>query len=79
VHLVDQRGNIVAQSDRQPGGVCFPTSLWQSGKTLLDKHTLLIPGDAPSGVSHLLGGMYIHPSVEPLGEPRGLRQINIAE
>ncbi|HSN78354.1 MAG TPA: DUF2723 domain-containing protein [Anaerolineae bacterium] len=48
----------VAQSDHQVGGVYYPTSLWQPGDTLLDRHTLLLPADAPPGPYRLHVGMY---------------------
>ncbi len=48
----------VAQSDHQAGGVYYPTSLWQPGETLRDRHTLALPAGAPPGPYQLLVGMY---------------------
>jgi 4-amino-4-deoxy-L-arabinose transferase-like glycosyltransferase len=48
----------VAQSDQPVGGVYYPTSLWQPGQTLRDRHTLLLPADAAPGPYRLHVGMY---------------------
>lgn len=59
----------VAQSDHQPGGVYYPTSLWKSGETLLDRHSLALPAGAPPGPYRLLVGMYrlVDGEIVPLG------------
>ncbi|MCL7451857.1 MAG: hypothetical protein M8467_02285, partial [Anaerolineae bacterium] len=62
----------VAQSDRQPGGVFYPTTLWRPGERLRDEHTLSLPGDAPTGTYQLLVGLYTlsdEGELELLGEP----------
>jgi hypothetical protein len=51
-------GSKIAQSDHRVGGVYYPSSLWQLGETLLDRHILAIPADAPPGPYHLLVGLY---------------------
>ena len=58
VQLLAAGGEKVAQSDQQPGGVYYPTSLWQPGATVRDRHTLTVPDDAPPGPYRLLVGMY---------------------
>jgi hypothetical protein len=80
VHLLDGQGHIVAQSDHQPGGVYYPTTLWRPGERLRDQHRLSVPADAPSGVYPLLAGMYALPgdgSLEPLGKPVSLGEIEV--
>ena len=80
VHLVDDQGEKVAQSDRQPGGVYYPTTLWQPGEQLRDEHLLSIPADTPEGVYHLLAGMYAledDGALLPLGEPVVLGPVTI--
>lgn len=79
VHLVDEDGRIIAQSDHQPGGDYYPTSLWRPGETLPDAHTLTIPLDAPRGTYRLLVGMYLYPSMEPLGQILLLGQIDLPD
>lgn len=58
VQLLAADGSKIAQSDQQAGGVYYPTSLWQPGETLRDRHRLILPADAPPGPYQLLVGMY---------------------
>lgn len=58
VQLLAPDGGKIAQSDQQAGGVWYPTSLWQPGETLRDRHRLTLPADAPPGPYQLLVGMY---------------------
>ena len=69
VHLLDAEGRKVAQSDHLPGGVYYPTSLWQPGETLLDVHRLSLPEVLGPAPHMLLVGFYRQPSLERLGEP----------
>jgi hypothetical protein len=80
VHLLDAEGQMVAQSDRQPGGVYYPTTLWRPGERLRDDHQLTVPADAPEGVYSLLAGMYAlsgDGTLQPLGEPAVIGQIGV--
>jgi hypothetical protein len=80
VHLVDVGGKLVAQSDRQPGGVFYPTTLWRPGERLRDDHLLTVPAGAPAGVYRLLAGMYAlgeDGSLQPLGEPVAIGQVGV--
>jgi hypothetical protein len=75
VHLVDESGKRFAQSDRQPGGVYYPATLWRPGERLRDDHDLTVPADAPPGTYRLLAGMYTllgDGQLQPLGEPISL-------
>jgi hypothetical protein len=58
VQVLAANGDKIAQSDQQAGGVYYPTSLWQPGDTLRDRHTLTLPAGAPPGPYQLLVGMY---------------------
>ncbi len=49
VHVLDSGGKVVAQADAEPEH--YPTSLWDAGETVLDRHTL----DVPPGASVELG------------------------
>jgi hypothetical protein len=69
VHLLDAEGQKVAQSDHLPGGVYYPTSLWQPGEMLLDVHRLALPEALGPAPRTLLVGFYRQPSLERLGEP----------
>jgi hypothetical protein len=68
VHLLDARGNKVAQGNDHPvGGEFYPTSLWRVGETLRDEFVITL-NFAP-GIYQLLGGMYHKLDGEMLGEP----------
>ncbi|UCG25960.1 MAG: glycosyltransferase family 39 protein [Chloroflexota bacterium] len=43
VHLVDEDGQIVAQSDGEPAGWGRPTTGWTVGEYVVDQHTLPLP------------------------------------
>ena len=80
VHLLDGQGNIVAQSDHQPGGVYYPTTLWRPGERLRDEHTLSLPAGVAPGAYRLLAGLYAFSAdgiLEPLGEPVLLGEVAI--
>ncbi len=82
VHLLDPAGQKVTQSDRQPGGVYYPTTLWRPGERLRDDHLLTVPADAPGGVYQLLIGMYAlaqDGSLIPLGDPVVVGQVVVKE
>jgi hypothetical protein len=57
VHLLDARGERVAQGDGVPNYLgALPTSLWRVGVPVLDIHTLVLPPDlAPGGYSLRIG------------------------
>lgn len=81
IHLLDPDGGRVAQSDRQPGGVHYPTTLWQPGERLRDDHLLRIPADAPPGAYSIVAGMYAlseDGSLEPLGEPVTIGHLDLS-
>jgi len=77
LHLVSKEGQAIVQSDHQPGGVYYPTSLWKEGEVIRDEHTLVIPPTAPLGAYRLLAGMYESDSQEPLGEGLTIRMIGV--
>jgi len=67
VQLFDAQGEKLAQDDRPPGGVYYPTTLWKPGETLIDSHTLTLP--AARQPATLLVGMYVGPDFKPLAPP----------
>ncbi len=80
LHLQDAGGQTVTQSDRQPGGVYYPTSVWQPGERLRDDHLLRIPSDAPQGVYRIVAGMYAlgaDGTLQALGEPVVIGQVSL--
>ena len=81
VHLRDDNGETIAQSDQQPGGVYYPTTLWRPGERLRDDHLLRIPVDAPAGIYHIVAGMYAFSAdgaLQPLGEPVVVGQVELS-
>lgn len=71
IHLLDAKGRKVAQSDHQPGGIYYPSTLWQPGERLRDDHLLEIPADTAPGVYHLVAGVYAF-----VGEEGGLELLD---
>jgi len=54
IHLLDERGNILAQEDSQPLGDLYPTSLWRPGDVARGKHSL----PSPPGLTEIRVGLY---------------------
>jgi 4-amino-4-deoxy-L-arabinose transferase-like glycosyltransferase len=59
VHLLDGSGKVVAQNDSAPAGGSRPTSGWNGGEEIVDRHGLLLPDDLPPGEYVLSVGMYL--------------------
>ena len=58
VHLLDGNGNIVAQTDREPGSDLAPTNTWPPGEQVLDRYGVALPAELTSGVYPIVVGMY---------------------
>ncbi|HKZ85434.1 MAG TPA: glycosyltransferase family 87 protein [Anaerolineae bacterium] len=58
VHLLDAAGNLVAQSDIQPGSGYTPTTTWTPHQPILDRHGLIPPAGLAPGTYRLTAGMY---------------------
>jgi len=65
-HLVDERGNIVAQKDNQPVDGFYPTTNWELGEIVRDQYDLVISPEAPPGQYQLEIGMYLAETGERL-------------
>ncbi len=59
VHLLDPGDNKVAQGDGQPLDGAWPTSAWEPGQIVADRHRVTISGDVAPGSYSLLAGMYL--------------------
>lgn len=57
VHLLDETGAIVAQSDIVPADG-YATNRWVPDEVVIDVHRLSLPADLPPGVYQLVAGMY---------------------
>lgn len=66
VHLYDSQGNKIAQSDSPPGGGWLPTSRWEKGDIIPDKHDLNVPPGIPPGEYRLVVGIYLLATMERL-------------
>ncbi len=58
VHVLDQSGKIVAQTDREPGGGQQPTTNWESNELIVDRYGVLIPQNTPTGIYTIEIGLY---------------------
>jgi mannosyltransferase len=63
VHLYDQAGELVTQTDSEPGGALRPTNTWSPGEQVVDRYGILIPAETPPGTYTLSVGWYA------LGDP----------
>jgi hypothetical protein len=57
-HLIDERGNIVAQKDNPPVDGLYPTTKWDPEEIVRDQYDLVIAPNAPRGRYQLKVGMY---------------------
>jgi hypothetical protein len=58
VHLVGDGDRLLAQHDSQPVFNFAPTTRWERGEIVVDRHTLVVPREAVVGNYHLFVGMY---------------------
>jgi len=58
VHLLDEHGRIVAQTDSQPRDGRYPTSIWGPGEVVPDQYAIIVPPDLPPGEYGMVVGMY---------------------
>ena len=49
---------FIAQHDGQPAAFFAPTSAWQPGEVIDDRHSLSLPPDLPPGPYYLHVGVY---------------------
>ncbi|MCI0476981.1 MAG: DUF2723 domain-containing protein [Anaerolineales bacterium] len=78
VHLLDARGNKIAQgNDHQVGGAFYPTTLWDVGETLRDEFVIALPPNLAPGDYRLFIGMYSQPDDQMLGEPIEIGAVGI--
>jgi len=56
-HVLDERGNLVAQSDGQPLSGAYPVSWWWPGQTVEDVHEIALREAVP-GTYRVAVGMY---------------------
>ena len=86
VHVDDDRGKILAQSDSYPVEGHYPTSQWTPGYVVADVHHILIPATA-DGTRHVTVGLYqletmrrlpiFDQSSRPIGDQLRLTDVTI--
>lgn len=77
IHLVDGTGRIWAQQDGAPDDGRRPTTTWQPGEEIADRHALLLPPDLPPGDYRLRLGLYRLPGGERLGTAQELDHLTL--
>jgi len=58
VHVLDQNGQLVAQSDLQPSGGYAPTGGWPLGQPITDRHGVVLPPNLAPGTYQIVIGLY---------------------
>jgi hypothetical protein len=58
VQLLDGAGQLVAQHDTEPGDGLTPTTIWEPGQVLADRHGVPLPADLAPGRYTLVVGLY---------------------
>ena len=79
VHVVGPDGRLVAQSDSQPSAGNYPTTSWEAGEAVPDRHVLALPPNAPAGTYRLVGGMYLLRTGERLPVEGGGDSVPLGE
>lgn len=64
VHLVGQDGRLLAQHDGVPVWGTRPTTTWQRGELVLDRHALTVPALSGPETGALIVGLYASETVE---------------
>jgi len=77
VHLQGIDGQIWGQHDGQPEDGQYPTSYWREAEFVADVHEFTV-SESASGVAELQAGMYRLETMERLGEPVSLHEIEVA-
>ncbi|MCA9951824.1 MAG: hypothetical protein KDE48_19370 [Anaerolineales bacterium] len=58
VHVVDENGQILAQSDGEPANWTRPTTGWASGEYIVDSHQILLPNTLSNRGLEIYIGLY---------------------
>lgn len=77
LHLVDDGGQLIAQSDGQPANWSRPTPTWLPGERIFDPHALWLPDDLPPGRYTLRLGLYEPQSGQRLLTKSGAEWVSL--
>ncbi len=58
VQLLNIQGGVIAQTNSRPVGGYAPTPTWQPRQTIVSRHGLLVPPEAPPGDYRLITGLF---------------------
>jgi hypothetical protein len=58
VHVLDDRGERIAQGDGPPAAGRYPSSAWQTGQIVVDTRRIALPGDASLAGLRVAVGLY---------------------
>jgi hypothetical protein len=58
VQLIDGAGQLITQHDGEPGDNLIPTTIWEPGRSLADRHGIPLPYSLPAGRYRLIVGLY---------------------
>lgn len=72
VQLLDQDGQVAASLEQEPLAGRYPTSQWQPGELVRDRHALAVPDGLAPGTYRLIVGLYRADDGQRLTTPSGL-------
>ena len=78
VHLLDDKGSLLAQADSQPQDGRYPTAIWDVGEVVSDPQNLILPTGSIEGPLQLVAGAYRLPEGERLLSDAGTDTIPLA-
>jgi hypothetical protein len=58
IHVLNEAGELIAQTDGQPVGGLAPTYRWQAGDLIRDPYAISLPPDLPPGTYQIRTGLY---------------------
>ncbi len=58
VQLLDRDGQVAASLEQEPLAGRYPTTQWQPGELVRDRHALPLPDDLAPGTYKLIVGLY---------------------
>ena len=79
VHLYAGDGPPKVQDDGQPASGNYPTTLWEAGEVVADRHVLDLGPDLPAGRYRLAAGMYLLQTGARLRLPSGEDLVPLEE
>ena len=77
VHLLSDSGQLLAQHDGVPLFGTRPTSTWQPGEQLLDRHVLTLADELSAQPARLVAGLYSAATVTRLNTATGATEVAI--